>query len=233
VVDYALPRSEKGSRRLQRPARRRGGAHAHGWERVITVFGRRANRDETSDQPADRSRFGAPATTSTAAPHTSRWSRTGLIECASAGTNEDTISAAGQLAGSSFARQVGADFLTAGMLRTSLLPRLDRDCVLTGRSGAASALAVFCKSAGIVYERESAANIRSELGGWARSQFGAEGLVRRFRTWVLTFRGVATRYLDHDLRWFRHVDATVRDAPQRAAEALLTLALEGRKGASA
>lgn len=104
-----------------------------------------------------------------------------------------------------------------------LLPRLGRPSMMIGSRGRLSAYAIACKRAGIEYlptrtYPSQTSRTAHRAGGRAPSRpialaehtsphtLQAKARSRRLREWIRRFNGVATRYLEHYLRWHLAVD---------------------------
>jgi transposase-like protein len=99
--------------------------------------------------------------------------------------------------------------VTAAQLRTCLLPVLPGDVLLI--SDSAAAYAAFAAASSITHE---AVNIRA--GRRARGAIHIQninGWHSRFKSWLVRFKGVASRYLAHYSGWQRLLDARTLQTP--------------------
>jgi len=99
--------------------------------------------------------------------------------------------------------------VTAAQLATCLLPVLAPDVLLI--SDAAAAYRRFCADAGITHE---AVNVQA--GVRARGAIHIQNVNAwhsRFKSWLVRFRGVASRYLAHYSGWQRVLDARLLATP--------------------
>jgi hypothetical protein len=99
--------------------------------------------------------------------------------------------------------------VTAAQLATCLLPVLASDALLI--SDAAAAYRRFCADAGITHE---AVNVQA--GMRARGAIHIQNVNAwhsRFKSWLVRFRGVASRYLAHYSGWQRVLDAHCLTTP--------------------
>ena len=124
----------------------------------------------------------------------------------------------------------GLGRLAAPALRQWLLPVLGRRSTLVGRPGRFSAYGVACARTSARYRAAWARAIRREPGGFLlRSTAAARAKALRFRRWLRRFRGVATRYLEHYLRWHLALDSEPSALPGPAG-AWLSRGTPGRGG---
>ena len=107
-------------------------------------------------------------------------------------------------------------------LRNWLLPLLARPCTIVGEAGPLSPYGIACAGTGIRYRRA----VRSSGAPGPRafllhSTGRARARAARLRAWLLRFRGVSTRYLEHYLRWHLAVDVEPTGLPGPAGGWLL------------
>ena len=103
----------------------------------------------------------------------------------------------------------GRGQVTAAQLTTCLLPVLAPDALLI--SDAAAAYRRFCADAGITHEA-----INVQAGMRARGAIHIQNVNAwhsRFKSWLIRFRGVASRYLTHYSGWQRVLDAHCLTTP--------------------
>lgn len=109
----------------------------------------------------------------------------------------------------------GRGALTAAQLERSLLPRLDPQALLVTDSHAA--YRAFARKHRIAHE---AVNLRAgvrvrRLGSHAIHVQNVNAYHQRFKAWLMSFRGVASRYLPNYLGWRWALDGErVRSAAQ-------------------
>ena len=99
--------------------------------------------------------------------------------------------------------------VTAARLATCLLPVLAPDALLI--SDAAAAYRRFCADAGITHEA-----INVQAGMRSRGAIHIQNVNAwhsRFKSWLIRFRGVASRYLTHYSGWQRVLDAHCLTTP--------------------
>jgi transposase-like protein len=77
---------------------------------------------------------------------------------------------------------------------------------LIAPAGPASPYAQFCRKHGIIVHTATRLPLRGGIG----DTNGARATVRRLLSWMIRFRGVASRYLDNYLRWHAVVDESNR-----------------------
>lgn len=107
----------------------------------------------------------------------------------------------------------------AADVQAALAPLLSVDTVLC--TDASPTLAAAARALGVQHQ---AVNLRAGVrvrGPWHVQNVNA--YVSGLRVWLLRFKGVATRYLDSYLGWFRMLERTHKDRPQPAS--MLALAI--------
>lgn len=220
LSDLCLRHSEKGSRRLHRAARRRGGGTPLGADRVIVLFASSAVRGPApTESPVAGPSTATPVQLKPETAIAATAPSVAIAPPAAVDRSPAILAATTEPRRATFAELVGTTFLTAGMLRQALRPRLAAECTIVGRGGTFNAYRTFCNSARIPYEPAPSV----ARGGERRSATALAGelLKRRYLSWVATFRGVATRYLAHYLRWFRFLDDLTASELKGAARLLI------------
>jgi transposase-like protein len=101
-----------------------------------------------------------------------------------------------------FGRTLGPQPLHPEALARTLGPVLGPDVVLIGGRGRYSPLAACALRLGLGYRKPASG------GSDPATVETPTALALRLRRWLRPFRGVATRYLDHYLLWFRALEST-------------------------
>jgi hypothetical protein len=105
-------------------------------------------------------------------------------------------------------------------LAAALLPLLGRPCEIVAPAGPLSAWATVCRKQGVSYRRAGAAAEQNATDAEGTAALAGFGLA--FRRWLVTFRGVATKYRTNYVAWH---DVLARETPGAAARRGLRLVL--------
>lgn len=109
--------------------------------------------------------------------------------------------------------------VTAQEIRTALRPILPADTVLCTDGG--TALAAAARHLDVEHRPVNLSGGIRVQGAWHVQNVNAYG--SRFKSWMIRFKGVATKYLANYLGWFRALDRSPRFSPDPAQ--LLALAI--------
>jgi transposase-like protein len=128
--------------------------------------------------------------------------------------------------GATAAAVIGRWLANAEMVHAFLKEKFVQGVIIFGESGSMGPHAAGCRRAGLVYRcgarrRPGCMSIPAEIAS-------VRTLVAEYRCWMRRFRGVATRYLAHYLRWYRFLVGTAPAAS--AAEAGFKLLLDALTG---